>query len=187
VGVDISDAIAAANSQPYSHIHQPGVGVGGHCLPVYPHFLPPELQLPASARETNDSMARYGVEKLEAALGTLRDATVLILGLAYRPNVKEAAHSSALLLAEALRDRGARALVHDPLFSNDEARALGLEPAELYPPERVDAIIVQALHDAYRGLDWRSFAGLRAVLDGRNALDREAVEGAGIRYVGIGR
>ena len=39
IGVDITEVIAAANSQPYSHIHQPGLGVGGHCIPVYPHFL----------------------------------------------------------------------------------------------------------------------------------------------------
>ena len=48
VGVDIHEVIAAANSQPYSHIHQPGLGVGGHCIPVYPHFLldrAPELEI----------------------------------------------------------------------------------------------------------------------------------------------
>src|SRR5207247_4342198 len=47
-GVDVHEVIAAANSQPYSHIHQPGLGVGGHCIPVYPHFLlsrAPELAL----------------------------------------------------------------------------------------------------------------------------------------------
>ncbi len=189
LGIDVIEVIEAANSQPYSHIHQPGVGVGGHCLPVYPHFLPHEasLRLPAEARAINDEMARYGVGKLEAALGSLRGATVLILGLAYRSNVKEAAHSSALLLDEALRQRGARSLVHDPWFSDDELRALGLEPPESFPPPHVDAIIVQALHDAYRDLDLRSFAGCRAVLDGRNALAPSAVEAAGMRYLGIGR
>jgi nucleotide sugar dehydrogenase len=188
LGVDATEAIAAANTQPYAHLHDPGVGVGGHCLPVYPYFVPEDasLRLPRLGREINDAMARYGVERLEAALGLLDGATVLILGLAYRANVKEAAHSSTFLLAEALRSRGARPLVHDPWFSDDEIRALGLEPPERFPP-RVDALIVQALHDAYRELDWRAFAGCRAVLDGRNALDRAVVEAAGLRYVGIGR
>ncbi len=188
-GIDTAEAFAAANSQPYSHLHQPGVGVGGHCLPVYPYFLPQDgsLRLPAVAREINDAMARYGVAKLERALGLLRDATVLILGLAYRPNVKEAAHSSALLLSEALRERGTRPLVHDPLFSNDEVRVLGLEPPDRFPPAHIDGLVVQAWHDAYRDLDLRSFAGCRAVLDGRNALDPAAVTAAGMQYVGIGR
>ena len=55
-GIDVSEVIGAANSQPYSHIHQPGVGVGGHCIPVYPHFLfntDPELRIPPLAREIN--------------------------------------------------------------------------------------------------------------------------------------
>ena len=188
-GVDVTEAIAAANSQPYAHLHDPGVGVGGHCLPAYPYFLLSEasLRLPAAAREINDTMARYAVEKLAAELGSLQGATVLILGLAYRANVKEAAHSSALPLAEALRELGAQPLVHDPLFSDDEVRALGLQPPDAFPPDHVDALIVQALHDAYRDLDLRSFAGCRAVLDGRNALDRSMVEAAGMRYLGIGR
>ena len=189
LGIDVSEAIGAANSQPYSHLHQPGAGVGGHCLPVYPHFLPPDvrLRIPALAREINDSMAAYAVERLEAALGTLSGATVLVLGLAYRADVKEAAHSSALLIDRALRERGARSLVHDPLFSADETRALGLEPAGELFASPVDAVIVQAWHQSYREIDWRLFRGCRAVLDGRNVLDRAAVEAAGMRYLGIGR
>jgi len=186
LGIDVTEAIDAANSQPYSHLHAPGVGVGGHCLPVYPHFLPDGLRLPALAREVNDAMAAYGVGRLEAALGSLRGASVLVLGLAYRANVKEAAHSSAFGIVAALRERGATALVHDPLFGDDEVRALGLEPPARFPID-VDAVAVQAPHDAYRELDWSAFGRCRAVLDGRNALDRAAVEAAGLRYVGIGR
>jgi nucleotide sugar dehydrogenase len=187
IGVDATEAIDAANTQPYSHLHRPGVGVGGHCLPVYPHFLPEgAVDIAARARAANDSMAAYGVAKLEQALGSLEGVTVLILGLAYRPNVKESAHSSALLLVEALRARGALPLVHDPWFSGEEIRALGLEPPEAFPT-RADAIVVQALHDAYGELDFASFPGLRAVLDGRNVLDRATVEAAGVRYLGIGR
>jgi nucleotide sugar dehydrogenase len=185
-GVDVSEAFAAANSQPYSHLHQPGVGVGGHCLPIYPYFLPDNTHLSRAAREINDAMAAYAVEKLERALGTLQDSTVLVLGLAYRPDVKEAAHSSAFALVDTLRSRGARALVHDPLFSDGELRALGLEPPGAFPLP-VDAVVVQALHAAYRDVDFTSFVGCRAVLDGRNALDPGAVERAGLTYVGIGR
>lgn len=189
LNIDVVEAISAANTQPYSHLHQPGLGVGGHCLPVYPHFIPENvgLRLPASAREINDSMAAYGVNKLESVLGSLTGATVLILGLAYRPNVKEASHSSALLIAEALKARGARPLVHDSLFSGAEISALGLEPPEAFPPTRVDALIVQALHEDDGQLDYGWFPGCKAVLDGRNVLDRLEVEAAGMRYLGIGR
>ena len=188
-GIDVIEAIDAANSQPYSHLHQPGVGVGGHCLPVYPYFLPKDsgAKLPLAAREINDGMAAYGVSKLEQALGSLEGATVLVLGLAYRPNIKEASHSSALLITEALRARGATALIHDPLYSDAELAALGLEPVAGLPPEHTDAVIVQAWHDAYDDLDFATFSGCKVVLDGRNALDRARVEAAGMRYLGIGR
>ncbi len=187
LGVDATEAFSAANTQPYSNLHQPGVGVGGHCMPVYPYFVPTGVTLSQAARAINDEMASYAVRRLEGALGSLQGAAVLILGLAYRANVKEAAHSSAVLLVEALRAAGARALVHDPLYSDAEVRALGLEPPEAFPPADVDAIIVQAWHDGYRETDWRSFGGCRVVLDGRNVLDRAEVEAAGIRYLGIGR
>ncbi len=188
--IDVTEAIAAANSQPFSHIHQPGVGVGGHCIPVYPHFLlqgTATAQLPKAARRINDDMARYAVERLAQALGTLREKTVLILGLSYRPNIKEAAHSSTLLLARELAAGGARVLVHDPYFSGGEIARLGLEAPPTFPPPHTDALVIQALHDQYRDLDFASFPGCSLLLDGRNVLSRERIEATGMRYLGIGR
>jgi len=187
-GVDVTEAIAAANTQPFSHIHQPGVGVGGHCIPVYPRFLleSAAARLPETARAINDGMAAYAVDKLASAINGLEGKTVVILGLSYRPDVKEAAFSSAFLLSKDLAARGARALVHDPYFTAEEIRALGLEPAE-HVPTAADAIVVQAWHEAYRDLDLAAFRGCKAVLDGRNALSREKVEALGMRYLGIGR
>ena len=188
-GVDVTEAIAAANSQPFSHIHQPGVGVGGHCIPVYPRFLleGAAARLPEDAREINDDMAAYAIEKLAHAIDGLEGKTVVILGLSYRPDVKEPAFSIAFLLSKELAARGARALVHDPYFTPEEVRALGLEPADPFPPEHADAVVVQAWHAAYRDLDLAGFRGCKAVLDGRNALSRDKIESLGIRYLGIGR
>jgi UDP-N-acetyl-D-mannosaminuronate dehydrogenase len=187
-GVDVTEAIAAANSQPFSHIHQPGVGVGGHCIPVYPRFLLENdaARLPEAARAINDGMAAYAVDRLARAIDDLQGKTVVILGLSYRPDIKEPAFSSAFLLAKELTARGARALVHDPHFTVGEIRALGLEPAKRVPTN-ADAVIVQAWHTAYRDLDFRAFHGCRALLDGRNALSRGQIESQGIRYLGIGR
>ncbi len=188
VGVDITEVIAAANSQPYAHLHQPGVGVGGHCIPVYPYFLPSGeggLALPALGRRINDAMAAYGAERLEGLLGTLRGSTVVILGVSFRANVKEPYRSPAFALREEIARRGGRPLAHDPFLSGEELRALGFEPCEVPCP--ADAVVVQAWHDAYRELDLGAFQGLRAVLDGRNVLDRARIEAAGLKYAGIGR
>lgn len=190
LGVDALEAFQAANSQPYSHLHQPGVGVGGHCIPVYPYFLIEAVQdtaLTRLARTINDGMAEYAAERLEQALGSLAEKTVLVLGLAYRANVAEARYSSTFLLDAALRTRGARVLVHDPLFSTDTIAGLGLTPAEPFPPVGIDALIIQAFHDQYRTLDLSAFRGCRVVVDGRNALEPAGVEQCGMQYIGIGR
>ncbi len=189
-GIDVTEVIAAANSQPYSHIHQPGVGVGGHCIPVYPHLLfsaEPGLQLPPLSRAVNDGMAAYAVGQLAEALGSLQGESVLILGIGYRGDVQEDFFSSAFLLREALQAGGARTYAHDPYFDADHLRHRGFEPYDLAAPQPVRAAILQAAHTAYRDLDLASIPGLEVVLDGRNALDRERVESAGLRYLGVGR
>ena len=107
----------AANSQPFSHIHTPGVGVGGHCIPVYPYFLLNSSQEPSLislARATNDSMAQYAVGLLREEMGELRGKSIMILGLAYREDVKEVAFSSAWALIEALEKQKADVSVHAP-------------------------------------------------------------------------
>jgi nucleotide sugar dehydrogenase len=191
-GIDAAVAFAAANTQPFSHIHAPGLGVGGHCIPVYPYFLANAwsgMQLVPIARRINDGMAAHGVELLRRALGSLAGARVLILGLSYRENVRETAFTSAARLIAALRDADAAPLLHDSLYTDDEIRAFGAEPVALEPRPRVDAIIVQAAHHAFEGLRYDSFPGVRAVLDGRSALtnaQRAVLEAAGITYLRIG-
>ncbi len=186
LGVDVRQAIDAANSQPYSHVHAPGVGVGGHCIPVYPYFLAgDDTDLINAARRTNDDMAHYGIAKLSHALGSLEGTTAVVLGLAYRAGVKEARHSSAFGLVSALVGAGATAYVHDPLYTDAEIRAHGLEPPPLWPLP-CDALVIQAWHDQYASLDMATLPTLRAVLDGRAALDPASVAAKGIAYVGIG-
>ncbi len=99
IGVDIAEVITAANSQPYSHIHQPGIGVGGHCIPVYPHFLlsrAPELTLVERSRQVNDGQVGVAIRAVQLVLGDLTDVPVLVLGLTYRDGVKELAYSRAI-------------------------------------------------------------------------------------------
>jgi nucleotide sugar dehydrogenase len=193
-GLPVDQAIAAANSQPFSHIHRPGIAVGGHCIPVYPYFLinyadEGEMNLPRLARRVNDDMSGWALQRLSQELGGLEGKRVLVLGLAYRENVKEPIFSGGVRLISLLREAGAVPLVNDPLFTDEEIAAHGAEPASLEDLPRGDAIILQAFHDAYRDLDWSSVSstGYRIVLDGRNALDPDAIQRAGMQYIGIGR
>jgi UDP-N-acetyl-D-mannosaminuronic acid dehydrogenase len=187
VGIDVDRVIDAANSQPFSHIHRPGVAVGGHCIPVYPHFFlhgAPEARLPAVAREVNGAMPAYAVELLAGALGDLAGARVLILGVAYRGDVKETAFSGAFALRDALASRGASVVAADPLYADDELRALGFEP---WDGRAVDGAVVQADHADYRGLTPDGLPGARAVVDGRGVLEPTPFADAGVALRRIGR
>ncbi len=193
-GLDVAAAIAAANTQPYSHIHEPGVGVGGHCIPVYPYFLlhgaaEAEFSLPRSARAINDSMAAYAVERLEAAIGPLAGSGVLILGVAYRGDVREHAFTSAARLREALEARGATVYVDDPLFSAGDLKELGYTPFRPEQAGQIHAAIVQAAHRSYQTFDFSRLTRCQVVLDGRHALSRApiaAIEALGMRYLYLG-
>jgi UDP-N-acetyl-D-glucosamine dehydrogenase len=189
-GIDVTEVIAAANSQPYSHIHQPGVGVGGHCIPVYPHFLfngDPDLRIPPLARQINEGMAATTIDAIEERIGSLDSQPVLVLGVAYRGDVREDAFSSAFRLRDELLAAGAQVYGHDPYFDVEHLRGLGFEPYELDSETPIRVAILQAAHAAYLELDPARIAGLELLVDGRNALDRSRVERAGVTYVGIGR
>jgi nucleotide sugar dehydrogenase len=186
VGADILTVIEACNSQPYSHIHRPGIAVGGHCIPVYPHLLMSTidgLRLPALARAVNDEMPRHAVGRLEAAVGDLAGATAVVLGLAFRGGVKEDAFSGAYPLARELAAAGANPVVHDPLFTDDELRAKGFTPYRLGQP--CDVAVVQADHPDYSSLSAADLPGIKAIYDGRNILDVERWAGTPIVRLGV--
>jgi UDP-N-acetyl-D-glucosamine dehydrogenase len=188
LGLDVQDVIEAANSQPYSHVHSPGVAVGGHCIPVYPHFVlagDPDARLPRVAREVNDAMPAYAVQMLARELGALEGRAILILGVAYRGGVKELAFSGAAALRDELRARGARPLASDPLYSEGELETAGYAP--WVAGERVDGAIVQADHERYRTLGPGDVGGAMVVVDGRGVLDLDAFASAGVRVLRIGR
>jgi nucleotide sugar dehydrogenase len=189
-GADAKEAFDAANSQPFSHLHRPGIGVGGHCIPVYPHFLlsdstDGELDLVRVAREVNDGMAARSLQWLDSALGGLAGRRVLVLGLSYREDVKELSFSTALALIEQLRRAGATVLAHDPHFTAAELADLELELVDLNTDMKVDAVIVQAFHREYRTLDWDRLKGLRVVLDGRGTLDAAALRSRGVNVISV--
>ncbi len=185
-GIDIYAVIEASNSQPYSHIHRPGIAVGGHCIPVYPRLYlstDPDATIVSAAREANAQMPAYAVGLLHGALGSLEGQQVVVLGASYRGGVKETAFSGVFATVDELVRAGASVRVHDPMYSGDELRALGFEPYT--PGEPADAAILQADHREY--LDWglEQIPGVRVLVDGRNLTDPG--RWSGVRHLVIGR
>lgn len=186
-GIDVNQVIDASNSQPYSHIHRPGIAVGGHCIPVYPRlylFNDPAATVVRAAREANAAMPAYAVGLLADAVGPLAGRRVVVLGASYRGRVKETAFSGVFPTVAALKEAGAEALVHDPMFTDDELAAYGFAPYHL--GEAVDAAIVQADHPEYRDLGPADLPGVQALLDGRNATDPARWDGVPRIVIGVG-
>ena len=185
-GIDVHAVIDASNSQPYSHIHRPGIAVGGHCIPVYPRlylFNDPEATVVRAAREANAGMPEHAVTLLEGAYGDLSGARVAVLGASYRGGVKETAFSGVFPLVAALKARGATALVHDPMYTDEELGKLGFEAYHLGEP--VDAALVQADHAEYRDLEPAGLPGLKAIVDGRQVTDPSRFQGVTHRVIGL--
>lgn len=194
VGVDLTQLFGAINSDGEAQLLQPGIGVGGHCTPVYPYFLIRDaerrgvpMSLAARSRRINDQQAARALDRVEQAGVHLEGAAVLVMGLAFRPDVKESIFSTAFLLQEELRARGATVTLSDPLYTDEEIRRLGFVPAS--PDDRHDVVVLNTAHAAYLDPDFSSMAarGVRVVLDGRNAWSAEAARDAGLLHLGVGQ
>jgi nucleotide sugar dehydrogenase len=184
IDVDVDLVIDACNTQPYSHIHRPGIAVGGHCIPVYPRLYlwnDPDATVVRAAREANAAMPAYAVDLLAAAVGDLDGLGVLVLGASYRGGVKETAFSGVFATVDELRKRGVVPYVSDPMYSAAELTAHGLPP---YGGETIGAAIVQADHAEYRALTSADLPGVKVLVDGRRTTDPDRLPG--IRRIVIG-
>ena len=172
IGVDVQRVIDACNSQPYSHIHRPGIAVGGHCIPVYPRLYlstDPDASVVRTARSFNATMPQYVVDRAKEILGDLTGLRVVVLGASYRGKVKETAFSGVFPTVDALRAAGAQVLVQDPMYTDEELEGFGWQPYHL--GENVDVAIVQADHPEYSKLTPADLPGVRLLLDGRRVTN----------------
>jgi nucleotide sugar dehydrogenase len=179
VGVDIYKVIEACNSQPYSHIHQPGISVGGHCIPVYPRlymFTDHSKGVVSASREINSDMPRASLMLLEREGAILVDKTVCILGVSYRAGVKEDAYSGAHELRNLLTAAGATVVASDPLYQESELLALGFNP--LGDSRNISILIFHTDAEEFRQLSQSDFPDVRWVLDGRNFVIEQQWESA---------
>ncbi len=176
--ISVNRAIETANTQPFCDIHRPGPGVGGHCIPYYPYFLIRQFEMDfpllSTAREVNDSMPAFTVEKvgelLEDEGKSLADSRVLVLGLTYRPGVEETRAAPARPICADLTERGADVFAVDPVLptaDDFEATKLPLEAVGEYD---FDAAVMVTNHDEFADIDWDGFDPM-VVVDGRNCLD----------------
>jgi nucleotide sugar dehydrogenase len=194
VGVDFELVRRVANRDGEADLLIPGIGVGGHCTPVYPYFLTRESKrmgivqrLAETARAVNDAQPRRHVLRLASAWQPLAGKRIHILGLGFRPDVKVSTFSPAYALRDEIHGQKAIATVEDPLYTDEEISWAGFCPARL-GADPCDAVILNTAHSAFANPDfarWRE-SGVAAVVDGRGFWDSGEVARAGMLYLGIG-
>ena len=199
VGIDVVEAITVANTQPYCDIHTPGAGVGGHCIPYYPYFIigqfDEETPLLETARSVNEAMPSFTAE---LALDALREqgvdpgeATVLVLGLTYRPGVAEIRATPALPVIQRLRLADADVAAYDPVLT--EFDAFEQAGAEIRRDVgdgdgQFDAVVLVTPQEQFERIDVPELtSGERplVVVDGRQALTHLR-DRADVVYRGVG-
>jgi UDPglucose 6-dehydrogenase len=177
-----------------------GLGFGGSCftkdvsaLRLLAANSGYHFQLLGAVTEVNELQKRRVVSKLQRHLGPLAGKRVALLGLAFKPNTDDMRGASSIVLAARLQAEGVHVRAFDPI-AESEARALMPEldyaTDALDAVRDADAVVLVTEWQEFLSLDWRRVAQEMAgdvLIDGRNALDQEAVEAAGLTYEGIGR
>jgi UDP-N-acetyl-D-glucosamine dehydrogenase len=194
LGVDVWDVIDAAATKPFGFMaHYPGPGIGGHCIPLDPHYLSWKARLSgyeprfiALASEINGSMPRHVVdlvaEGLNDASKCVRGSSILVLGVAYKPNVSDYRESPALEIIEMLHRRGAKVHYSDPYVPTVAVGDLLLAHHDATPEaiRAADCVLVITNH---RDFDYEMIAReAMLVVDTRNATRRYA-SGDNIRFL----
>ncbi len=182
LGLDTWEVVEAAATKPYGFMpFYPGPGLGGHCIPIDPLYLSWKLRtLNYTARfielaaEVNSHMPEYVVSKVSDALNdkckAVKGSKILVLGVAYKPNVSDVRESPAIDLIHLLQEKGGRVEFHDPYVDDLSDEGIPLRSIELTSDSlaNADCIIIVTHHDSYDWSQIRDQASL--IVDTRHAI-----------------
>ena len=201
LGIDIEDVMAAAETKWNFMRTTPGVGVGGHCIPVDPYYLiqcSKEVGIPAelisSARAVNRSMPEHVADVLKHLLlsngAVLEDSLILMLGWSYKPGIGDSRETPAAPLAASLKEEGVAVTVFDPYIRPQDRPEGILFTDDLDSSEGFDLVVLVTAHPECIDLDWEGLASrMRTpiVYDGRRCLDLEDLASKGWKVHAVGR
>lgn len=202
LGIDIMKVLEAADMKYNFQVHYPGPGVGGPCLPVNSVQILHSAELVGSnllrmvslSQEINDGMASHVLELTSDALKSvgkeLQNSTVLILGVSYKPNVKDVQITPAEPIISKLVEKNTKIKIYDPYFKSTSVFNIQTEDSLEDAISGIDAVILVTSHDEFRDID-PAFLGSKSkslvVVDTRGIIDIHAARKAGLIIRGIGR
>lgn len=195
--IDVRDVIEGAATKPFSFLaHFPSCGVGGHCIPVDPYYLIERAKQSGFdhkflkiAREINNSMPAYAVELLQDGLNALRmplnGTRVGVLGIAYKANIDDVRESPSFEIVKRLKEHRAVVETFDP-------HVPGLSTVKTLSAllRKCDALVLATNHREFVATitpELLEKNGVKAIVDGKNCLDKNAFRKSRVWYKGIGR
>jgi len=184
MGVDVWEVIDAAATKPFGFMKfSPGPGLGGHCIPIDPLYLSWKMKtfnynarFIELASEINTNMPRFAVSKVQDALNErgkpVKGSRLLVLGVAYKPDIDDLRESPALDVIHLLKEKGADVCYHDPYVARFNHDSWGMESVSdlMAEVKAADAVVIVTNHTSY---DYPAILEAAAlVVDTRNALGR---------------
>ncbi len=187
--INVWEAISLCNKHPRVNIHQPGPGVGGHCIAVDPWFLidnQPEIaQMMRLARSINDSMPSHVTDLIDRILSNVKEPVVTIFGLTYKPDVNDMRESPVIHLIEILKRKGYKVRSFDP-----HAEGIGdIEKNMTKAAEGSDLLVLCVHHSLFRNLPFSELGNVmrtKNYLDTRNFIPSKTAESAGFQSFLLG-
>jgi nucleotide sugar dehydrogenase len=202
LGIDAKEVIDACATKYNFVAHYPGAGVGGPCLPSNSYYMIAEgvkvgniPYLLRMGREINDRMPDHVVELASEALNrvgrTIKGSKVAVLGIAYKPDVKDAQLSPVTVIARRLEEMGAIVAVYDPMYKGETVEGFKVAPSINEAVRGAACLVLGTAHKEFKELDLQALSRLvlmpSAFVDARNAVDPDSAASAGFVYSGVGR
>lgn len=205
LGLDIIEIINVANTEPYSNIHIPGAGVGGHCIPYYPYFvidvatkagLMPTLI--KAARDLNENMPNHVVDLIIDGLKevgkSLNASRIAIFGLTFRGDVNVCTNTPASEIISKLKAKDVELIAFDPMLTQEETlKFFEIDFASTAEEAIIDAdcLVMVTAHSVFKNLRIDDFAKKMkmpgVIVDARHIFDPTEVLESGLVYRGVGR
>jgi len=200
LGIDTMKVLEAAKKKYNFQIHYPGAGVGGPCLPINSYQLlnsakraDVKLSMIESARKINEKMPDHVVKLTSSAFkesnNSLQNSDILILGVSYKPNVKDIQLSPAEKIISKLQNLGTNVHIYDPYFSSDTVFGIKVEDNldDILP--KMDATIIVTDHDDFKNIKISSFTKMKnpILIDTRGIIDPSSAKLEKIIFRGLGR
>ena len=200
LGIDTLKVLDAAKRKYNFQIHYPGPGVGGPCLPINSYqFLNTaartnsKLNIIEQGRKINEKMPEYVVnltlDGFKISKKSIKDSGILILGISYKPDVKDIQLSPAEIIINKLKTLGAKIKIYDPYFKGSQVFGINVEQNIDDILSKVDAAIIVTAHKEFQEIDPKIFSKMKTpiLIDSRGIIDPVSAKNAGLVFRGLGR